>query len=446
MNSLKKKLSVLLALAVCLTSFAVAPFAFGDDLVDLNDPANFPDKTFRDVIAKRYDADRNGFLSAEERSTTEMFLSEAIDPDKQSIKSLQGIEFFPNLVTLRCGGINLESLDTSKLYNLVDLSCQGNYLTTLDVSRNYELEKLDCSDNNLISIKLPNDNKLKSFYCSANMLESIDISRHTNIVAFRCDQNQITSLNLEKSTKLALFNCSENHLSTLDLSKTALTDITDYEIGRQSITLKAEIEFDQIIIPIEADGLSFINYRGCTLDLIGDGSRFEGNRFVTYDVDNFKDGITYEVYPMLDNAENMTVTVTVLRDFSQVGFYTDDSLSERIGIAFTDKNGAVTAPSAPQAPQCKVFDGWSEELTDITEDKAVYAVWNDDHTYAPVSMAADKDTVTVKCQNCDSSYDVSFISIVNSKTGDNIFDKNIDVVSDGYINAKDYDKLLKMFK
>lgn len=446
MNSFKKKISILLAFVICMCAVTAAPFAFGDDLIQIN-TTTFPDATFRDVISGRdFDKNGDGYLDAEERSITEMQLSERIDFDTQEIKNLTGVEYFDNLRILRCGGIWLETLDVSALTQLTELTCQGNLLESLDLSSNTKLEILNCLDNNLTSLTLPSTTTLKKIDCRANFIESLDVSKLYNLTELICAQNDLTSLNLNFNSKLTTLDCSENHLAALDLSQTAVGDITNDQIGNQTIDVNAKIDANRFIVPFDHPELNSTNYRGCSLDTSTDGSCFQSNRFVIYDVESVENGIRYECYPMLESAENMTVTVNVIRDFYQVSFYDDEKLSNKIAISFAKAGENAQSPIGFEVPQCKSFSRWSGEITSINEDTSVYAIWNDSHTYMPVSMADDLDTITVSCANNDSSYQVSFISIVNTKSGDEGFDENIDVVKDGYINAKDYDVLLKTLR
>jgi hypothetical protein len=227
------------------------------------------------------------------------------------------------------------------------------------------------------------------------------------------------------------------------LSNTSLENVTEQQIGNQSIEATASLEYGKIIIPFSNKGLSNSNYVSSSLDNYDDESGFTGDSFVAYDVDEIKDGVSYECSTMIESSENMTVYITVLRNFYQVNFYTSDNLSERIDKSIVNSGEDATSPQITEAPQCKTFDSWSDDITNVTEDKNVYIVWKDSHSYVPTAIASDNDTITLTCKDCGASYTVSFISIVNSKTGDSNFDANIDVVNDGYINAKDYQKILK---
>lgn len=443
MKKLKRNLSLLLAGVICLTMVSFSFVAFGESYIGINDD-NFKDAGFREIIAENYDLDGDGRLSENERKTTYMSVSGMLNMSDTvtTIESLDGISFFPNIEILRCGGIGLTELDVSGLYNLKSLTCHGNHLTSLSLITNYALEFLNCSDNDITELILPMSSQLKTLYCYANSISSLDLKKVPNVVDLRCDQNELTALDLSGCTHLELINCSSNHIPSLDLSKTAITEATDYEIGDQNIDVVAKYEDGLVIVPFADKGVNlYTNYRGCSLDLYEDGSGFEGDQFVANEVDQIKDGIVYECYPMLDSAENMSVKINVIRDFYQVNFYTSSSMTDRIGFSIVNSGEDAIAPEVTQAPQCKVFDSWSEDCTNVTADINTYIVWADNHRYS-VKLAWDKDTVLVNCDVDGAGYEVSFISLANSKLGDDKYDANVDVIKDGCINAKDYAVLL----
>lgn len=443
MKSNKKYLSLLLAVVSIICCFSVV-VANADDTVLLN-AANFPDATFRTAIAEYYDQNGDGRLSTEERSCTFMTITGMIDTDIQEIKDLTGIEFFSELRILRCGGIGLESLDISGLSNLTSLTCSGNWLTSLDITSNAALQELNCSDNDISVLTMPYTNQLTKLHCYANELTSIDVHKLINLEDLRCDQNELTSLNLTTNGSLKKLNCSGNHLTTLDLStNTSLADVTNYMIGNQNIELTAALYGQEIRVPFTNHQLSSKNYVCCSIDGYSDGSYFDFSKFVTDDVAAIKNGIDYECSTGLAGSENMSVHINVIRDsFCQVDFYSSETLENRVGKYLVAIGAAATAPEAPEAPLCKAFDSWSDTLTDITEDKSVYALWTDAHTYDVTGF--DGVYVTLTCRDCTNTITVKFTDVLNSATGDINYYAAIDVNSDNWINAKDFAILKKQF-
>lgn len=431
---IKKCLSVLLA-TVLATGCLSAVVAYADDNVEINE-ANFTDTNFRTYVSDKYDLDHNGYLSPEERNATIISLS------NNDIKTLKGIEYFTSVEKLRIGNIKLEELDVSALKNLTDLTCQGNKLKTLDLTNNNKLQTLNCARNQLTTIELISSSLL-NLDCHSNKITSLDLSLVTNLQKLICYQNELSNIDLTANTKLQTLNCTYNHLTSLDLSKnTLLKDVTNAMIGNQTVSLKATFQGSTIFVPFTNHGLDTSNYVSSTLEDYGDGSGFNFESFVAYNVNEIDGGIVYYCNTKLAGSENMKVDVTVSRDFHQVDFYTDSEHTSLIGRAFANDGQSVTAPEIKNPPQCKALDTWSDSLDNVTEDKSVYANWKDAHTYSLSSFSGD--TATVKCSVCGDTFTLSFINAVNSKKGDEKYSSYLDVTKDGVINAKDYALLNKM--
>ena len=108
----------------------------------------FPDETLRAFLSDKFDADKDGALSEQERnSVTAIIVSDGYQGKK--VADLTGIEYFPNLTTLHCKNNQLTALDLSNNTNLKQLYCKNNQLTALDLSNNTNLTTLDCSSNQL---------------------------------------------------------------------------------------------------------------------------------------------------------------------------------------------------------------------------------------------------------------------------------------------------------
>ena len=186
----------------------------GIDVVE----TNFPDKSFREYLL-RTDYGVDGVLTDKELKNVIQ-----INVPSQEIQSLQGIEYFTALTSLRCYHNQLTSLDVSKNTALEYLDCYNNQLTSLDVSKNTELTYLCCNMNQLTSLDVSKNAALTELYCSSNKLTSLDVFGCTALTKLSCYNNQLTSLDVSKNTALTELYCSYNQLTSLDVSKnTALT-------------------------------------------------------------------------------------------------------------------------------------------------------------------------------------------------------------------------------
>ena len=183
------------------------------------------------IYRKRYNGD--GVLSDEE---IERITS--IDVVYEKIKSLKGIEFFPNLKKLNCHGNSItsldltantkleeidcygcpvESLEVSQCKELKSLNCSWTKITTLNVRENALLEKLICWYLPLGTIDLSKNTKLKELECLHCDLNGLDLSYNPELTYLDCRENNLTKLELNTNTELTKIRCSDNQLTELDL-------------------------------------------------------------------------------------------------------------------------------------------------------------------------------------------------------------------------------------
>ena len=108
-----KKWTILIA---CILLVFLCGAAAAD--TEINE-TNFPDANFREYVSSRFDSDEDGILSDDEAGeVTEIFRTSA------SFRSIQGIEFFPNLVSINVTENQLTELDISKTQNWRDCTAR----------------------------------------------------------------------------------------------------------------------------------------------------------------------------------------------------------------------------------------------------------------------------------------------------------------------------------
>ena len=178
---MKRLISLALALVMCLSLLPSAAFA-ADGPVAINN-TNFPDSAFRNFV-RQYDGSGDGFLAADERNSVTRIVCTSM-----GIDSIQGIEFFPNLEILYCGGNFLTDLDVSSLSRLEVLGCSENPLRQLDVTHNAALTDLDCFRANLHSLDLTHNPNLTYLRCGENHLSVLDLT-HNPLLTVAYTQNQ----------------------------------------------------------------------------------------------------------------------------------------------------------------------------------------------------------------------------------------------------------------
>ena len=178
--------------------------------------AEIADPVFKAYLTEHFDADQDGEIS----------VLEALDVRKIAVKtdrisSLEGIEYFKNLDTLICRGVepdaseydysgspgHLRSLDLSSLVYLRHLECDGNYLETLVLPDSPWLEFLRCSRNKLKELDLSKSPGLRLLQAFVNNLPGIDFSANTDIESIEIGDNRdVKSVDVTMCPRLATLN------------------------------------------------------------------------------------------------------------------------------------------------------------------------------------------------------------------------------------------------
>lgn len=212
--------------------------------VEINS-TNFQDTDFQNYV-KQYDKDGNDSLSLEERNkvtTIEL-------PDDSYCPTMKGIEYFPELVTLKCSNVHMRSLDVSKNLKLETLWCYWNNLEQLDVSKNKALKELQCGYNNLTTLNVSQNEALE--WLSTNdmrsKLNSLDVSYNKALKHLECTKNGLTSLDVSSNEALERLVCNGNPLTELDVSKNA--KLTSLSCNRCGLT---SLKFGSAVSSMECD-------------------------------------------------------------------------------------------------------------------------------------------------------------------------------------------------
>ena len=212
--------------------------------VEINS-TNFQDTNFQNYV-NRYDKDGNGSLSLEERNkvtTIEL-------PDDLYCPTMKGIEYFPELVTLKCPNVHLRSLDVSKNLKLETLWCYWNNLEQLDVSKNKELKDLRCGYNYLTTLNVSQNEALELLSTNdmRSKLNSLDVSYNKALKHLECTKNGLTSLDVSSNEALERLVCDGNPLTELDVSKN--DKLTSLDCRRCGLT---SLKFGSAVSSMECD-------------------------------------------------------------------------------------------------------------------------------------------------------------------------------------------------
>ena len=203
---MKKTLFVIFLLLV--VSFCI------ESIADVSiDAAHFPDEQFRQTIVQYADKNVDGILSEEEGySVISLYIS-------TGVTSLKGIEYLPDLYSLKCENTLLTELDLTNNLRLNELY----------IFNAYDLQKLNLSENLLSSLFLWDCPSLKELTTNADAplsvislrscpIDNIELNQYTKLGSLELSNLPIESLDLSHSTELYEFSYDGDTLSIIDLS------------------------------------------------------------------------------------------------------------------------------------------------------------------------------------------------------------------------------------
>jgi len=181
--------------------------------------------------------------------------------DQDTIHSLEGIQAFVNLDTLKCMSIegllddsliisgynSLKHIQINNLNDLKYIDCSNNAALAMifcaannsleyaDFSNNAMVESVTCASNHALdSMDVSNNALLTYLTCSNNDLKALDVSTNVLLEQLLCNNNSISSLNIVNNTSLIKLDCHWNQLMGLDPS--ASTALTHLECWSNQIT------------------------------------------------------------------------------------------------------------------------------------------------------------------------------------------------------------------
>ncbi|MFL9845780.1 DUF7619 domain-containing protein [Flavobacterium rhizosphaerae] len=190
----------------------------------------------KDVNGQSILVDSNNDGEIQEAEALQVYEMNIID---SNVASLEGIQYFTNLTTLRCSENQLITLNVSMLSNLMYFDCSVNQLTTINIPGN-----------------------LTTYNFSGNLITSIDYASLTNVQHFYCDSNLLTSLNAQSFPNINTLSCSNNPLTELDLSGLSNLQyaiIANVELTSLNLTGLLSLEY----IEISDSLLEHIDFSNC---------------------------------------------------------------------------------------------------------------------------------------------------------------------------------------
>ena len=247
----------------------------------------FEDDIFKDYISEYVDEDKDGILSEEEiNKVSKININGFADNRYKELKSVKGIELFPELKELTCYGCSLSEIDVSSNSKLKSLVVGYTKIGQLDISHNKELVELDCSstdvdkidlndnllledidicDTNISVINLKDLKELKHFDCIETLIADIDVTHNTKLEGMAIDNTAISELDLSQNANLKMITCTDTrNLHSLDLSNNPkMESIYCQRSGIKELDLSNnpemfEVECDEGTVIVGGDNLSFL--------------------------------------------------------------------------------------------------------------------------------------------------------------------------------------------
>lgn len=172
----------------------------------------FPDENFRTELCKIMPLAEGQVIPNEYLPEMKTLLL-----SKKGIRSLKGIEYFPNLEVLACNDNELTEIDVSKNANLHTLECGSNQIRFIDVTHNTKLTGFGCSYNELTNIDVVKNPELRYLICNGNQLVSINVAHNPMLNKLGVNDNKLTELDVTKNPDLRCLYCDGNGLKELNL-------------------------------------------------------------------------------------------------------------------------------------------------------------------------------------------------------------------------------------
>ena len=180
------------------------------DIAFLIDEEHFPDAEFRNRLCEN-DYAKDGLVTVEELADVDIIQC-ANTEGREKIKSLKGIELFPELTTIWAPGNDITELDVTKNAKLQSIDVEDSKITSIDLTKNPNLSYLNLNGNRLTAIDLSNNPLLRELYVGNNKLTAIDVRNIKNLFSFSCYNNQLSELILPDSPKLYFLRIQDNQI------------------------------------------------------------------------------------------------------------------------------------------------------------------------------------------------------------------------------------------
>ena len=170
----------------------------GINAVEIN-ASTFPDYYFRNYVLANFDVNPADTLLSE-KEVEQVY---SMNLSSKGYESLEGIQYFKELVELVCNDCRLTSLNVSGLPNLQAMNCRNNpNIRTINFGGNSGMQVLACDNCGLSNLNVRNFSGLKYLYCSQNQISSLDVTNNHELATLQCYENRISSLDISRCQNL----------------------------------------------------------------------------------------------------------------------------------------------------------------------------------------------------------------------------------------------------
>lgn len=207
----------------------------------------FEDPAFADWCVSYLDTDGDWILSAEEIAAVRQ-----LRVYSDQVRSMKGIEAFPNLTYLLYDGYTVE--------NEYGESYATGLLTGVDISYNTKLDTLIIRNSQLFQTFVGNNHPQLSYLgiTGSMRMTALDVSGCTNLKRLYCYDNQwLETLNIENTPNLALISASRSPITSLTAGPALITLFID----------RANLTSLDVTAAENLGGLYAQYYQGTSLDL-----------------------------------------------------------------------------------------------------------------------------------------------------------------------------------
>lgn len=252
-----------------------------------------PDSCFKSYC-KQFDSNQDGLLSISEAKKVEQ-----IDISGLGIGSLEGIEYFESLRSLKCQSNSLTTLPCYDINQLEYLDCSDNQISgEVFLGPNMMLREVNCSNNQIEGLYLPMNLFLSTIDCKNNLLRSLKIDFIKNIQYLDCRNNNIDYINLSYANNLVEFDCSNNPVKYIYVKDIEYPRrIKHFEPNPQAIIYTNV----QLRDEIEPQYELFEKYYHRVLEII---SNFENDD--SYNMEGINDNATIKLMILTDSLNQIT--------------------------------------------------------------------------------------------------------------------------------------------